>query len=158
MAPASASDRPGLGWTATNVEFTGNQDGILTFASNITLNACSFHDNGAHDAHGHEMYFWRQSGHDRGIERRHLRLRERLATHALKSRAGTTQVVGGSYTGNPDAEAGAVTGGVLNFPDCGVVTVTGAIAYSCVEGQRTELRIHQLWHGECKQRGGPETR
>ena len=50
-------DGPDLGWTATNVEFTGNQDGVLTFASDITLNNCSFHNNGAHDARSHEMYF-----------------------------------------------------------------------------------------------------
>ena len=119
-------DRPGLGWTATNVAFTGNQDGTLTFASNITLNTCSFHDNGAHDAHSHEMYFG--GSPDTTVTLNNVTSAcGRGSTHALKSRAGTTQVVGGSYTGNPEAEANAVTGSVLNFPDCGVVTVTGAI-------------------------------
>src|SRR5271166_4057294 len=93
-------DGPGLGWTATNVEFTGNQDGILTFASNITLNNCSFHNNGAHDQHSHENYF-------NGSPATQVTLNNVTSvagtgsTHALKSRAGTTRVVGGSYAGNP---------------------------------------------------------
>jgi hypothetical protein len=124
---------PGLGWTATNVEFTGNQDGVLTFASNITLNNCTFHNNGAHDGSSHEMYF-------NGSSTTKVTLNSVTSvagvgsTHALKSRAGATRVIGGNYIGNPGGGANDVTGSVLNFPDCGEVTLADAILTVASQG------------------------
>jgi hypothetical protein len=119
-------DGPGLDWNAMNVEFTGNQDGVLTFASNVTLNNCSFHDNGAHDGYSHEMYF-NGSPTTKVTLNSVTSIAGASSTHALKSRAGTTRVVGGSYIGNPGGGTDGVGGSVLNFPNCGEVTLTGTM-------------------------------
>ena len=131
-------DGPGLGWTATNVEITGNQDGVLTFASNITLTNCSFHNNGAHDARSHEMYFG-GSPATKVTLNNVTSLAGTGATHALKSRAGNTRVVGGSYVGNPGGGPDDVTGSVLNFPDCGEVTLSGATLTVAAKGSAANI-------------------
>lgn len=114
----------GIGFTLDTVEVTGCQDGLLTFASTITLSNGHTHDNGAGDGLTHEIYLggdvpntcslinWTSTC---GLK----------STHALKTRAGTTNVSGGTFTGSPDT-TGNVGGSVIDVPDGGNFTATGA--------------------------------
>lgn len=119
---AIREDAAGIGWRANNLEIANCQDGILSFASNIALTDCSFHDNGAKDAHSHEMYF-NGAPNTTVTLTRVTSVAGSGSTHALKSRAGRTVVQGGSYTGNPGANPDDVTGSVLNFPDAGAASI-----------------------------------
>ncbi len=110
-------------FTLTNVELTGNQDGILTFADNITLTGGSTHNNGAGDGYTHEMYINGDTTNTATLTNWNSTC-GLLSTHALKTRAGTTIVSGGTFTGSPDT-TGAVGGSVIDVPDAGLFTATG---------------------------------
>ena len=117
----------GIGCTLQNVEIYGCQDGILTFPSNWKLTGCSIHDNGAGGAGGgdtHEMYFSGDTTNTVSLTNTNATCGT-MSTHALKSRAGTTTVSGGTFTGSGDP-VGDIGGSVVDFPDGGVVSITGA--------------------------------
>ena len=119
---------PGIGFTLTRVESTGNQNGVLTFPSNVTLNQCSIHDNGSASlANGqsatHELYFGGAPGTVVTINGCTVSTGT-LATHALKSRAGTTVVNGSTLTAG-QADGGTVSGSAIDIPDGGDFTMTG---------------------------------
>lgn len=113
----------GIGFTLTDVEITGCQDGILTFASNITVNGSNIHGNGAGDGYTHEMYVG-GSPTTKFVLGTSTVSTGPLSTHAVKSRAGTTTITGGVLTGGA-ADGGAVSGSVVDIPDGGLVSITG---------------------------------
>ena len=126
-AAAVRDSGAGIGFTLNNVEITNCQDGILTFASNIQLQNSNFHGNGASNIGGsstHEMYI-------NGSPTTVVTLTGTsatsglLATHAVKSRAGTTNITGGVFVGNSDD--GTNGGSVIDIPDGGVATITNAV-------------------------------
>lgn len=127
----------GQPFTLVNVEITGCQNGVLTFADDVTLTGGKTHDNGAGDGYTHEMYFG-------GSPTNVVTLTDWTSTcgpkstHALKSRAGTTIVNGGAYTGSPDT-TGNVGGSVIDIPDAGAVTITGATIAVAVGAANTLL-------------------
>ncbi|HEY4173602.1 MAG TPA: hypothetical protein VGM42_11295 [Rhodopila sp.] len=114
----------GIGFTATNVEITECQDGVLTFPSNVTMTGCSTHGNGAGDGFTHELYFGGDTTNTVTLTN-HASACGAGATHALKSRAGTTTVSGGSFTGSSDT-TGNIGGSVVDIPDAGVFSMSGA--------------------------------
>jgi len=123
-AAAVRDNGPGIGFSVVNVEISGCQDGLLTFPSNINVTGCNFHDNGAGDAHTHEMYF----GGDTGNVVTLLNTNSKCgagSTHALKSRAGTTNVTGGTFIGNGDT-TGNIGGSVIDIPDGGLASISGS--------------------------------
>jgi hypothetical protein len=115
---------PGIGFIATNVELTGCQNGMLSFPSDITMTGCKTHGNGAGDGYTHELYF---GGNPTNVVNlnQHTSVCGAGATHALKTRAGTTKVTGGSFTGSADT-TGNIGGSVIDVPDTGIFEMTGA--------------------------------
>lgn len=117
-------DGVGMPFNLTNVEITGCQNGLLTFADNLVLTGGHTHDNGNSDGQTHEIYV---NGSPTSI----LKIDNWVSTcglkstHALKSRAGTTSVTGGTFTGNPDP-TGNVGGSVVDAPEGGVFNATGS--------------------------------
>lgn len=114
----------GIGFALERVEIHHCQDGILAFDGDITLTDCYTHDNGAGDGFSHEMYF---SGGPHGSVTliNHRSVCGVGATHALKSRHGTTIVIGGSFTGSSDPH-GSVGGSVIDIPNAGLCSIAGA--------------------------------
>jgi hypothetical protein len=117
-------DAPGCDWTATDIEVHGAADGIgPTFASNIAINGANIHDNGAGDGLSHEMYF---GGNTNTVALTNVSGKcGTKSTHALKTRAGTTNVTGGTFTGSADS-TGGIGGSVVDVPDMGAFTMSGA--------------------------------
>jgi hypothetical protein len=119
------SGTSGASYTLTGVEITGNQDGILTNAGNWTLSNCTVHANGAGDGLTHELYF-NDDNASNVVRLTSCTVTQGLkSTHAVKSRAGTTHIVGGTYAtgGNPDDQ---ISGTLLDFPNGGIVNISGA--------------------------------
>ena len=112
----------GVGLTLAGMEITGCQDGVLTFASNIALKNGTTHDNGAGNALTHEIYIG-GPGKNAATFTDWVSKCGALSTHALKSRAGTTVVDGGSYTGSADP-VGKIGGSVVNIANGGVVQIS----------------------------------
>ena len=115
----------GVGCTLTNVEITGCQDGILSAGSGpwVLMN-CFTHGNGAGDGQTHEMYFNGVAGDATNTVTlsNHNSVCGLNSTHALKSRAMVTTVLGGSFTGNPSTDPNEpVAGSVIDTPDGGLV-------------------------------------
>lgn len=124
---AIRGDGAGIGGTLTNLEITGNQDGILTTSGSWTITNCDFHDNGASDIGGastHEQYF----GADPAahiVETNVTSACGPLATHAFKCRAGFATLLNSTYTGNStDPTFGGNAGAVLDVPHCGAFLAT----------------------------------
>ena len=119
----------GIGFTLDTVELTKNQNGILTFASDITISNSHIHDNGASNIGGgftHEMYI-------NGAPTTTTTLTNNivtcgtLATHALHCRSGKIVISGGTYTSNPDTNPAApVAGSVIDIPNGGIFSAIGA--------------------------------
>ncbi len=119
------SGTSGASYTVTGVEITGNQDGILTSAGNWTLTNCTIHDNGGGDGLTHELYFADDSVSN-VVRLTGCTVTQGLkSTHAVKSRAATTNIAGGTYTsaGNPDD---SICGTLLDFPNGGIVNLSDA--------------------------------
>lgn len=119
------SGAPGAAYTLTDVEITGNQDGILTNGGSWSLTNCTVHDNGGADGLTHELYFNDDNGSNR-ITLAHCTVTQGMrSTHAVKSRAGYTEITGGTFTsaGNPDD---SICGTLLDFPNGGAVSISGA--------------------------------
>ena len=119
------SGTSGALYTLTGVEITGNQDGILTNAGNWALNGCTVHANGGGDGLTHELYF-NDDNASNVVRLTNCTVTQGLkSTHAVKSRAATTDIIGGMYTsgGNPDD---AICGTLLDFPNGGIVNISGA--------------------------------
>jgi len=120
----------GMGGALYQVEITGCQDGMLTFASDWNLVNCSVHGNGFGDGLSHELYFSRGAS---TVQNNTVALTNTNATcgpkstHALKSRAGTTIVTGGVLTGSADP-TGNIGGSVIDIPDCGIAVFSGTTA------------------------------
>ena len=112
----------GIGFTLDTVEVTGCQDGILTFPSNVALKNCYFHDNGAGDGLSHEIYIGGDTANT-GTVTNTIVAAGVKATHALKSRAGTTTVSGCTLTGSLDT-TGNVAGSVVDIPDGGICNIS----------------------------------
>lgn len=118
------------GCTLRQVEVTGCQDGICPNDGTWLLDSCDFHDNGAGNAGGgstHEMYAFT------GCKDFQLKNTTSVcgpyASHAVKSRADKTTITGGGFTGNyrdPSGSQAQNAGSVLDFPECGAVTIDGA--------------------------------
>ena len=115
----------GEGYTAIRVEFSGNEMGVMSYASPIVLTDCVFHDNGAGDARSHEMYFNVSGGGSATLTNVNSTCGTR-STHAVKSRLATTAISGGTYTQNPDSSPNSVGGSVIDIPDGGAVSIDGA--------------------------------
>jgi len=113
----------GISYTLNAVEITGCQDGILTFASNVTLTGGHTHDNGASDGLSHEMYLNGDTTNTMTVTN-WISTCGTKSTHALKTRAGTTNLSGGTFTGSADP-TGAVGGSVVDVPDAGIFTASG---------------------------------
>jgi hypothetical protein len=129
----------GIGFTLSQVEITGCQDGILTFPSNVTVNSCNIHGNGAGLAGGsatHELYIGGSPITTFSMTNTSVATGP-LATHALKSRAGTTKVVGGTLTAGA-ADGGAVSGSVVDIPDGGDASFNG-VAFTLRAGAANTL-------------------
>ncbi len=117
-------DGPGLTpFIFNNVEFTGDQDGILSNGGSWTLTGCYTHDNGAGNGLTHEMYFNDDTANVVTLNQ-HISTCGLLSTHALKSRACTTVLNGGTFTGSPDP-TGNVAGSVVDIPNGGDFTAIG---------------------------------
>ncbi len=114
----------GVGFTADAVEITGCQDGVLTFPSDVTMTNCTTHGNGAGDGFTHELYFGGSPTNTVNLNN-HISICGAGATHALKSRAGTTDVRGGSFTGSSDP-TGKIGGSVVDIPDAGAFLLSDA--------------------------------
>lgn len=114
----------GIGFTLNGVEVTACQDGLLTFASNVTLIGGHTHDNGAGDGYTHEIYLGGDTTNTCTLTGWTSTCGAK-STHALKTRAGTTNVSGGTFTGSADS-TGAVGGSVIDIPDGGNFSATGA--------------------------------
>lgn len=114
------------GFVADNVELTQNQDGIRGGAYcdflPITVSNSYIHDNGSRNGFTHEIYV-AQAG-TANFTNNTVVSGER-STHALKSRAHTSVVSGGSYSGCLDP-SGTMCGSVLDFPDGGNVSISNA--------------------------------
>jgi len=128
----------GIGFTLRNVEVTDCQDGILTFASDITLGTCNFHDNGAKNGLSHEIYCNGSPTTTVSVSNVTSKCGTK-STHALKSRAGRTVISGGVFSGNPDASDNSMGGSVLDFPDGGEVTIDGATVVVTASGPGTNI-------------------
>lgn len=113
----------GIGFALDTVEVTACQDGLLTFASNITLSNGHTHDNGAGDGLTHEIYLGGDTTNTCTLTDWTSTCGPK-STHALKTRAGTTNVSGGTFTGSPDT-TGNVGSSVIDVPDGGNFTATG---------------------------------
>jgi hypothetical protein len=119
------SGTPGASYAVTNVEITGNQNGILTDAGNWTLTNCAVHGNGGGDGLTHELYFGDDNASN-AVKLTNCTVTQGLkSTHAVKSRAATTNIIGGTYIsgGNPDD---SISGTLLDFPNGGIVDISGA--------------------------------
>jgi hypothetical protein len=117
---------PGIGFTLSASEITACQDGLLTSASNITVNNCNIHGNGAGLVGGsatHELYIGGGPATIFSMTGTTVATGP-LATHAVKSRAGKTSVVGGTLTAGA-ADSGAVSGSIADIPDGGNATFSG---------------------------------
>lgn len=125
----------GDNFTLTNVEITGCQDGILS-SSSVTMTGCNIHGNGnGNPGNGltHEIYI--TVGATTASLTNQTATCSLLSCHALKSRAPTTTISGGTFTGNSDN--GAVGGSVIDIPDGGAVNITGtALVTSGVTNNR----------------------
>jgi len=89
------------------------------------LSNCTVHANGAGDGLTHELYF-NDDNASNVVRLTNCTVTQGLkSTHAVKSRAGTTHIVGGTYTtgGNPDDQ---ISGTLLDFPNGGIVNISGA--------------------------------
>jgi hypothetical protein len=115
---------PGIPFTLNAVEITGCQDGLLTFADNVVLTGGYTHNNGAGDGYTHEIYL---GGSPTSVVTLNSWVSTcgALSTHALKSRSGTTNVTGGTFTGSADA-TGKIGGSVIDIPDGGLFNMTGS--------------------------------
>lgn len=123
----------GIGFTLEGVEVTGCQDGILTFASAIVVSGCYFHDNGAGDGFSHEIYIGGSPTNVATLTNTTVAAGVK-ATHAVKSRAGTTNISGCTLTGSLDT-TGNVAGSTVDVPDGGVVSISDTtIATSIDQG------------------------
>lgn len=112
-------------FTLIGVEITSNQDGILSNGGNWVLTHCTVHDNGGGDGLTHELYF-NDDNASNSVTLTDCTVTQGMrSTHAVKSRAAHTVIAGGAYAtaGNPDD---AVCGTLLDFPNGGTVTITGA--------------------------------
>jgi len=113
-------------WTADSVEITGCDDGILSSGSNVTLSNGYTHDNGSpiNPGYTHEIYL-------DGSPTTTVTLTNwvstcgQYSTHALKIRAGTAEISGGTYTGSSDS-TGTIGGSVIDFPQGGNFTMNNA--------------------------------
>jgi len=108
---------PGVGFNiAGDVELYGNQNGILTFASNFNIDGENSHDNGAGCDNGctHDNYFG--GGPSTVVNVTNSTISKAISAHGLKSRAGTTNV------SNSTLIAGG-NGAALDVPDGGIVNV-----------------------------------
>jgi hypothetical protein len=104
---------------------TDNQNGILTNAGNWALTNCTVHANGGGDGLTHELYFG-DDNVSNVVRLTDCTVTQGLkSTHAVKSRAATTHIIGGTYTsgGNPDD---SICGTLLDFPNGGIVNISGA--------------------------------
>lgn len=119
------SGTPGASYALAGVEITGNQNGILSNAGNWTLSNCLVHGNGAGDGLTHEVDFADDNASNEVTLTNCTVTQGLKSTHAVKSRAGTSHIVGGTYTsaGNPDD---SICGTLLDFPNGGVVNISGA--------------------------------
>ena len=115
----------GIGCNLTNVEITGCQDGILTSGGSWNLTGCKIHNNGYGDGYTHEMYFNDDVPTNTITLTNVTSTQGMLSTHALKSRAGTTHVIGGTYTSGGNSN-GNICGSLVDFPQGGVFTASGA--------------------------------
>jgi len=113
----------GIGYTLNAVEITGCQDGVLTFASDVTFTGGHTHDNGAGDGLSHEIYLNGDTTNTMTLTN-WVSTCGTKSTHALKTRAGTTNLSGGTYTGSADS-TGAVGGSVVDVPDAGIFMANG---------------------------------
>lgn len=121
-AAAVRQQGDGIDFTMRRCEIHHCQDGVLTFAANVTFEDCYFHDNGAGDGLSHEIYI--NGNSDTTAVLTNVRsVCGAGATHPLKSRAGTTTVAGGSFTGSTDP-TGNIGGSVIDIPDGGSVGIT----------------------------------
>lgn len=108
----------GIDVNVTNVELTGNQNGILTNGGSWKVRGCHFHGNGSGDGHTHETYFAMDVGNTVDIEDTNIECGA-LATHALKSRAKKTKVNRGTMKSNAVDKTGNVAGSIINIPNGG---------------------------------------
>ncbi len=113
---------PGIGFTLRRVAITGCQNGVLTFASNITLDTCNIHDNGAGNGLTHEVYADGTPTTTLTVTGSAISCGP-LSSHALKSRAGTTIVTSSKLLGAP-AAAGGNGGSVIDLPNGGLASIT----------------------------------
>jgi hypothetical protein len=119
------SGTSGASYRVTGVEITGNQNGILSNAGNWTLNGCTVHANGSGDGLTHELYF-NDDNASNVVTLTNCNVTQGLkSTHAVKSRAATTNIIGGTYTNGGNADD-SVSGTLLDFPNGGIVNVSGA--------------------------------
>lgn len=134
---------PGIGGTLERVEITGCNNGIMTAAGTWTMTDCKLHGNGTDGAKGrvHEMYFGGDPTSTVTLNNTDATCGPG-ATHALKSRAGTTHVTGGVFIGNPDP-TGATGGSVIDVPDGGDLTMTGGTSIVSTGAANTQ----QLGYG-----------
>lgn len=114
------------GFTADNLELTMSQDGVRgggwCDGLPITISNSYIHDNGSRNGFTHEIYI--ADAVTANFTNNTVVSGER-STHALKSRAHTSVVSGGSYSGCLDP-SGTMCGGVMDFPDGGNVSISNA--------------------------------
>jgi hypothetical protein len=106
----------GIGFTLNRVELAHNQNGILTYSSSITLSNDNFHDNGTGSGRTHNFYV---NGNPSSVLTiTNTKSSSPVGGHAAKSRAGKTNITGGTFTAGGD-------GAALDIPDGGAVNLDG---------------------------------
>ena len=119
-----------IGFSLNNVEVTGNQNGILTFASNINITNCNFHDNGANLANTgqtfsvHEMYIGEHGDPTKlaMISGTNVTVGAG-STHAIHCRI-PANIFGGTWIGNKNTDPNGFGGSVFDFPNMGNISIT----------------------------------
>jgi len=114
----------GIGCIMSNVEIYACDMGIESIGGSWTCTSCDFHDNGMGDGYSHDVYFAGDAAPNVVTLDGCTSTCGPLTTHALKSRALTTIVNGGTFTGSGDP--GNIGGSVVDVPDGGVVDITGS--------------------------------
>jgi hypothetical protein len=118
---AGIRPEPGFDLTVEGCEFTRCENGILTpaGAGSVSLISCNFHDNGAGDAHTHEIYI---GGLASVLAMNSTFTCGTKSTHAFKTRAKSTTLRGCTFKGSID-DTGGVGGSVLDFAEGGEVLI-----------------------------------
>jgi hypothetical protein len=114
---------PGIGATMDGCEVTACDNGTLTSGGNWGFVGSYHHDNGVGNGLSHECYIDGDTNNIVTLTKPTFACGKE-STHALKTRAGTTNLSGGTLTGSADP-TGSVGGSVVDVPDAGVFSATG---------------------------------